>query len=188
MFFICLIRRIRKPSRVGVVSTATHSNLNENIPVIDPGISQTGGFHRSNTAAGISQQSGTSNRSPFAPDENVVNRPEDDCGTSRRPTIGPEESRPKSASSRSRYVKPAITLSALVLAMVVCVMPYNIYVVIIVRVCRECYDPRLTSNLGILLFCNPLFDAVFYGITQGKIRTFYQAQVRSCWRNLRNVR
>ncbi len=186
MVFICLIRRIRKPSRVGVLSTGTR-NLNENIPVIDPGISQTGGFHRSNTAAGISQQSGTSNRSPFAVAENDGSIPEDDSGTSRRPTIGPEESRYKNAS-RSRYVKPAITLSALVLALVVCAMPYNIYVVIIVRVCRECYDPRLTSNLGILLFCNPLFDAVFYGITQGKIRTFYQVQIRSCWRNLRNVR
>ena len=87
---------------------------------------------------------------------------------------------------KNRYIKPAVTLFALVLAMVICVVPYNTYVIIVIRVCSKCYKPELVSSLSVILFCNPLFDAMFYGMTQGKIRRFYKTRIRSFCREVRH--
>ncbi|XP_072037047.1 5-hydroxytryptamine receptor 1B-like [Amphiura filiformis] len=164
-FFIRL-RRITKSNRVG----GTH---NHDGSLSSPATGIADKDDESNNApAGISHKPSTSHRLTTGPEESL-----------RRIFVS-EESGPESGS-RARYIKPAITLSALVLAMITCLMPYNLYVIVIIPVCSKCYDPRLVSNLGILIFCNPLFDAVFYGVTQGKIRGFYLAQIRGIYRQMR---
>ena len=76
-------------------------------------------------------------------------------------------------SSRSRYVKPAVTLFAIVLAMAICMLPYCFYVIVIGLICPECNNREILFNLLFLQFFNACLDPILYGITQRKIREFY---------------
>ena len=79
---------------------------------------------------------------------------------------------------KNRYVKPSITLCALVSAIMICVLPYTIYVTIISPLFNHNLNRTTILNLCLLMFCNPLFDALFYGLSNGKIRRFYSSQIR----------
>ena len=81
--------------------------------------------------------------------------------------------------SRSRYIKPAISLMAVVTSMAICMLPYCFYVIIIELFCQECNQPRVLFILLLLQFCNACLDPVLYGMTQKKIRQFYGICVKS---------
>ncbi len=83
--------------------------------------------------------------------------------------------------SKNRYLKPAMTLGALVAAMCISILPYVSYVVVI-YLCPTCLNPQLVYCFVILGYCNALFDAVLYGITESKLRRFYA----SCLKRLTN--
>ena len=87
---------------------------------------------------------------------------------------------------RSRYVKPAVTLVALVLAMTICMLPYCLYVIItdIMFVCPTCQNVKLLYNLLLLQFCNACLDPFLYAMTKGKIRNFYSKLFRSIHRKI----
>ena len=84
---------------------------------------------------------------------------------------------------RNRYLKPAITLGALVTAMTISMLPLCIYLVI------EAFADRPNNyNLVYIMWfiyeLNPCLDAVFYAATQRSIKEYYwQKSVRLCKRN-----
>ena len=89
----------------------------------------------------------------------------------------------------SRYVKPAVTLVALVLAMTICMLPYCLYVIItdIKFICPTCQNVKLLYNLLLLQFCNACLDPFLYAITKGKIRNFYSKLFRSIYRKIQRT-
>ncbi len=76
-----------------------------------------------------------------------------------------------------RYMKAAVTLSALVTSMGVSMLPYCIYV-LVELFCPLCSDPKLVYILLTIIQCNPLLDPIFYGATQPKIRQLYKNKFR----------
>ncbi len=88
-----------------------------------------------------------------------------------------------SSSAKNRYIKPAASLLALVLAMAICMLPYCFYVLIIELICQECVDLDILYGLLLLQFCNACLDPFFYGLTQRKIRQFYC----SCFNSSRTI-
>ena len=80
--------------------------------------------------------------------------------------------------TRNRYVRPAIILGALVVAMGISVLPYLSYVFIVVLACPACHKPQIVYILALLLYCKPLFDGVLYGVTERKMRRFYKSVFR----------
>ena len=86
------------------------------------------------------------------------------------------------SGTRNRYIKPAITLFALVSAMVVSMFPYCCYVIIVEGFCQKCKNTNVLYGVLILQFCNGCLDPFLYGITQSKIRSFYRAKIKSIFR------
>lgn len=84
-----------------------------------------------------------------------------------------------SSSTSNRYIKPAVTLLILVLAMAICMLPYCFYVMIIELFCETCTSFKLLYILFLLQFGNACIDPFLYGMTQRKIRRFYM----SCFSN-----
>ncbi len=77
---------------------------------------------------------------------------------------------------RSRYIRPAVTLFALLLAMAVCMLPYCVYVMVNDIICQTCvYDVDVFVILLLLQFCNAFFDPFLYAMTQRKIRQYYKS-------------
>ena len=97
---------------------------------------------------------------------------------------GPMASDKRIQRSKNRYIKPAMTLGALVIAMIIGVVPYITYVVIIGTVWPQYLNPRVVYFLVLLLYCTPLFDAIMYAFTESKLRNFYV----SCFRQLKKRR
>ena len=98
---------------------------------------------------------------------------------SSTPNSGPMTLEQRTTRTKNRYVKPAVTLGALVIAMTVSVCPYLSYVVIVGLLCQTCLDPSLVYQLSILLYSKPLFDAVLYSVTESKMRQFYKSSLRT---------
>ena len=84
-----------------------------------------------------------------------------------------------SSTTSNRYIKPAVTLLILVLAMAICMLPYCLYVMIIELFCETCTSFRLLYIFFLLQFGNACIDPFLYGMTQRKIRHFYM----SCFSN-----
>ena len=75
---------------------------------------------------------------------------------------------------RKQYIKPAIVLLVLDLAMAVSMLPYWTYNVIVQVFCPECLD--LSSLYLVLLaeYFNSLLDPFLYVLTQRQIQRFYK--------------
>lgn len=93
----------------------------------------------------------------------------------------------KSDSVKNRYIKPAVTLAVLIIAMIVCLMPYVLYV-IIGAACPSCVagvSTNVVYGLVLLQYCNSLLDPFLYAMTQSKIKRFYQAKLQHIWSSVR---
>ena len=77
---------------------------------------------------------------------------------------------------RNRYIKPGVTLVALVSAMAICMLPYCFYVISIESGCEHCNDLKLIYGLILMQFCNACLDPFIYVLTRKRMRKFY----RSC--------
>lgn len=88
------------------------------------------------------------------------------------PSVQPKSKPP---SSRNRYIKPAVSLMAVVVSMAICMLPYCFYVMIINLICPTCNSPRKLFSLLLLQFCNACLDPLLYGMTHKKIRLFYHS-------------
>ena len=86
---------------------------------------------------------------------------------------------------RNRYVKPAITLLALVSAMALCMLPYTFHVLAVEVFCPECADYHTLYSLLLLQFCNACLDPFMYAMTQRKIQKFYKLKLNKMKANLR---
>ena len=78
-----------------------------------------------------------------------------------------------SASTKNRYIKPAVSMLILVFAMAICMLPYCFYVMIIELFCETCNTLVVIYAVFLLQFCNACLDPFLYGMTQRKIRRFY---------------
>ncbi|XP_072047144.1 uncharacterized protein [Amphiura filiformis] len=74
---------------------------------------------------------------------------------------------------RKRYLKPAITLAALVTAMSLSSLPYCTYT-IVVAVRPELNSFEVIHIMLLIAQLNPLLDPVFYGATQRSIQEYYK--------------
>ena len=83
-----------------------------------------------------------------------------------------------SSSPRSRYKKPAIILIVLVIAMIICLTPYCIYVIVIEMIFPELNNPRIIWNLVLLSYVNSVMNPCLYAATQSKIRRFYRLKFK----------
>ena len=92
-----------------------------------------------------------------------------------------------SSQQRNRYIKPAITLLALVTAMATCMLPYSFHVIVVEVFCPECANYHILYSLLLLQFCNACLDPFMYAMTQKKIQTFYKAHLRKLHNKLRFV-
>ena len=82
------------------------------------------------------------------------------------------------SSTKNRYLKPAITLGVLVLSMLVCMIPYCVYVIFIELYCPRCINPSILLGLVVLTHVNSLLDPLVYSVTQTKIRNYYKSKIR----------
>ena len=82
---------------------------------------------------------------------------------------------------RNRYIKPGITLGALVTAMAICMLPYCFYVIVTESGCEQCNDTVVLYWLLLLQFCNATIDPLIYVLTRKKMRQFYY---NACTRNI----
>ena len=80
-------------------------------------------------------------------------------------------------NTKSRYIKPAITLGVLVGAMAISNIPYCVYITV-VQFCTRCSDPIVVRICALIQQFNSLLDPLFYGLTQTKIREFYHKKTR----------
>ena len=84
----------------------------------------------------------------------------------------------------NRYIKPAITLLALVTVMALCMLPYSLFVVAVEVFCHHCADTDILYNLVLLQFCNACLDPFMYALTQRKIQTFYKGHLKALRKTL----
>ena len=81
-------------------------------------------------------------------------------------------------NTRKQYMKSAVTLTALVSAMCVSMLPYSIY--LLVAGASGGFSPIVTEIMWIIVQLNPLLDPIFYAATQKQLREFY-------WKNFRGL-
>ena len=74
---------------------------------------------------------------------------------------------------KSRYIKAAITLAALVAAMGICILPYCMYIIVGIF-CSECTSVTALYIVLNIVHMNPLLDPIFYSATQRNIREYYR--------------
>ncbi len=79
----------------------------------------------------------------------------------------------KKFRARNRYIKPALSLIALVSGMAICMLPYSFYIITIELFCPECTDIDTLYALLLLQFCNAGLDPFLYALTQRKIQKLY---------------
>ncbi len=101
--------------------------------------------------------------------------PSSNEGRQEQPSRPGDEGMVASARSRARnrYIKPALSLTALVSSMAVCMLPYTIYVITVELFCPDCNDPVILYRLVFLQFCNACLDPFLYALTQRKIQELY---------------
>ena len=89
------------------------------------------------------------------------------------------ESGASESSVKNRYIKPAITLIALVSAMGICMIPYCSYVIIVNFICNKCSNVKVLYGVLLLQYSNAVLDPIFYASTQSKIRKYYRAKIKN---------
>ena len=88
--------------------------------------------------------------------------------------------------TRNRYIKPAVTLTGLVLSMAICMLPYCFYVIIIELGCELCNNTDVLYALLLLQFSNSALDPIIYVFTREKVRQFYGTCFCKCRVQLRS--
>ena len=87
---------------------------------------------------------------------------------------------PDHVASKKRYIKPAITLAALVSAMGISMLPYCTY--LLIMAVSGGFSGTVTANMYLVLQLNPLLDPLFFAATQKGIREFYGGKIRAMFR------
>ncbi len=87
---------------------------------------------------------------------------------------------PISGTLQKRYIRPAVTLGALVLAMLICFLPYCCYVIIsaFCPFCTRGADPTILHSLLILQHFNAFMGPLFYAMTQRKIKAYFKKKLQ----------
>ncbi|XP_072039227.1 D(5)-like dopamine receptor [Amphiura filiformis] len=86
-----------------------------------------------------------------------------------------ERSDQPGGSSTNRYVKAAITLAALVIALNLCLLPFILYTLYVSLVCPTCGDRLIRDILSnIFVPLNSCINPVLYAVTMSKIKRFYK--------------
>ncbi len=98
--------------------------------------------------------------------------------SSAHSTAGPLTLEKRTEKVTNRYLKPAMTLGALVLALAVAFTPYICYVVIIGTIWPEKLNPNVVFGVVLVLYCKSIFDPVMYAVSESKIRKFYVTRFR----------
>ena len=78
--------------------------------------------------------------------------------------------------TRNRYVKPAVTLAALVTSMSISLLPYCLSI-IVDSLCSDCLNMDVLYIMVLIVQLNPLLDPFFYAATQRSIRQFYRSKI-----------
>ena len=109
-------------------------------------------------------------------------RPEPQNQENNRHAIVNQDEIPRAPASeeettKKRYVKPAVTLAALVLAMSISMLPFCSYH--IVESLTGLKNTKLTYATYLMLQLNPLLDPLFFAATQKGIREYYGAKIRA---------
>ncbi|XP_072046791.1 5-hydroxytryptamine receptor 1D-like [Amphiura filiformis] len=147
VFFALLIRKIRKRGQVG----STQSSIRTGGTSLNSIPSRSGQNGGSSLGANL-EATQSQNMSGSTPPKN------DNTGD---------------AHTKSRYVKPAITLAVLVGAMAISNLPYCTYLVVI-AFCSSCRDPIMVRYWLLVCQLNSLLDPLFYTFTQRKLREYYK--------------
>ena len=85
---------------------------------------------------------------------------------------------------RKRYIKPIITCTALVLALLMCYPPLNVCIVVVnvygIRAIPNAY--LVMSCLNMLKLFNSAINPILYAVTYSRIRAFYRRKLNSMFR------
>ena len=95
--------------------------------------------------------------------------------------VGPGGNKTNATGTRNRYVKAAVTLGALVVAVNICVLPFILYVIIVSFFCPQCSNGFIRDILANILYMNSCLNPILYAATMSKIRRFYKSLF--CQRN-----
>ena len=87
-------------------------------------------------------------------------------------------------TTKKRYIKPAITLGALVVAMAISLLPSCIYWAVSPLI--GSFNSTISYALYFVLQLNPLLDPIFFAATQKDIRVFYGKKIRATFRTFCN--
>ncbi|XP_072039229.1 histamine H3 receptor-like [Amphiura filiformis] len=80
-----------------------------------------------------------------------------------------------SSNPKNRYVKAAITLAALVIALNLCLLPFILYTLYVSLVCPICSDRLIRDILSnIVVPLNSCLNPILYAATMSKIKRFYK--------------
>ncbi|XP_033646796.1 5-hydroxytryptamine receptor-like [Asterias rubens] len=80
---------------------------------------------------------------------------------------------------KNRYLKPAITMAALLAVFTACTLPYLVIAAIITPICTYCIPYATRVHVANLMFANSCINPILYAVTQNKIRQFYRTHVFS---------
>ncbi len=76
---------------------------------------------------------------------------------------------------QNRYVKAAVTLAALVIALNVCLLPFLLYTLYISLICPVCSNGHIRSILStVIIPLNSCINPILYAVTMSKIKRFYK--------------
>ncbi len=86
--------------------------------------------------------------------------------------------------NQQRYVKAAITFTALIVALNVCLLPFVLYISLVSLVCPICSNGLIREILGIIVIpMNSCINPILYAVTMRKIKQFYLKMLRQNNRN-----
>ena len=85
---------------------------------------------------------------------------------------------------KSRYIKAAVTLAALVAALGICILPYCMYIIVGIF-CSECTSVTALYIILNIVHMNPLLDPIFYSATQRNIREYYKSKCKKVLKFIR---
>ena len=103
------------------------------------------------------------------------------AGTDSKSTVNTKvTNKPQSSmdTTRSRYIKPAITLGVLIASFSISVLPYCTYIIVGI-VCPACTSITALYTVLTIVQLNPLLDPIFYSATQRLIRDYYVKKIRN---------